>query len=73
MEKLYTRAHLERAIKTYIKFRELDGLSRDTAVYGAVEEVIQQAALEQSVLEEMRLIQSKRQTDKLPPIEEIKQ
>lgn len=72
-ERTYTRKHLERVVQNYIKLRERDGLSRDTSAFGAVEELVQQVELEQSVLEEMRLIQSKRQTDKLPPIEEIKQ
>lgn len=69
----YTRKHIEFAVRTYIKLRERDGLSRDTSAFGAVEETVKQAELEQAVLEDLRMLQSKRKTDKLPPIEEIKQ
>lgn len=73
MIKVYTENDLMAVVKAYVRFREIDGLSRDTAIHGAVQQTIQQAELRRAVTTDPALKAidaSRRQTDKLTPLGE---
>lgn len=73
MIEVFTHKDLEAVLAAYIKHREITGLSRDTAKFGAIEETLQAVRLRKALMEEgalppdEALMASKRQTDKLNP------
>lgn len=72
MISVFTERDLKAAIEAYIKHREITGLSRDTALFGAIEETKQAVQLRHAVANDqpLRILdEHKRQTDKLPAVD----